>query len=163
MKKKLVIAVCILFAIVLLWNSRPRTLDTMLGLDTDDLTGIAASCVIGDVRDGRPVHDMYKLSQFPPEDAHFTALLTALQSTRYCASPVNLLPFPRNSVAGNHSAVSIHLTLAAGEQYAFLTFLTPRKLSLNVWNEDKLLVYFLMDDTACSTMQDYLAEHGTAD
>ena len=160
-KRSLTVFLSVLVLAILLLNSRPRTLESILGLKTETLTGMAADCVIGDVRNGKPVHDVYMLSRLKPEDASFTALLSAMESTRYCASPANLSPFPRSSAGGNGSSVSVSLTLAAGEKYASFTFLTPRKLSLDLSGKDTLLVYFLTDDTAFSTMQRYLMENGT--
>ena len=157
----LAVIVLLAAAALLLWSSRPQTLETMLDMETETFTGMAAICVIGDIRNGKPIHDVYTLSPLMPEDTSFTALLAALESSRYCASPSNLIPYPHSSAGGNGGSVSISLTLAAGDKYASFTFLTPRKLSLALPGKDTLLIYFLTDDTAFSAMQRHLMENGT--
>jgi len=93
-KKKILIGLLLLLTVGLLWNSRPRTAEAMLGLNADDFTSIAANCVIGDVRDGKPVHDVYELSQLQPEDHHFAALLSRCRAAATAPAPSICSPSP---------------------------------------------------------------------
>lgn len=163
-KKRFTAILAALVCLLLLWNSRPQRIGAVMDVDPSQLSGMAASCTVGSVKNGAPAHDVYLLNSLDPESEHFRVLLAALESTRYCGSPRDLLPFPRDTVSGGagYEDCAVNISLGAGENGIHLSFLTPRKLCLNLPEEEGLLVYFLTDKDAFYTLKAYLMEHGQA-
>lgn len=163
-KKRSIAILAALVCLLLLWNSRPQRIGAVMDVDPSQLSGMAASCTVGYLKNGAPTHDIYTLNSLDPESEHFRVLLAALQSTRYCGSPRDLLPFPRDTVSGGagYEGCTVNISLADGENGIYLSFLTPRKLSLNLPEEEGLLVYYLTDKDAFYALKAYLMENGLA-
>ncbi len=165
MKRKTGILLCgiaavLLIAGLLVWRLVPRTLKTVLPVDTDT---VSASFTIIDshTENGETRNESWTINSVKPGNAGYDAVVKLLDSTKYSPSMWNLTPWSKmpvqNLVSGELNLLICNFAWGKEGKNEVLIF---RKTDEGVLVETRSDVYYLSNPEVMDELTAYIRTHG---
>ena len=155
--KIIIAAVLALIILLVLWYTRPRMLDSALGLEGKTVTDMSVSLMFVDGQYDEegiywPYHRAFSISH---EDVDHEAVLDLLRSSRYRYSLRSLF-HPKGSDAGNADGFVVISMILDGEKLVSITVSDPVSISLDgrpglIIAKSSNELYPLLKDYICRT------------
>ena len=164
MKKKLIIAIVILAAAVLLWRLWPHSFSHFVS-EESSVTALSSGVLIPGIENSRPVVDSYAMEISDPQSSELKAILGILATSRYRQDFRNLLPWGTSSISSGKDAprtlTLVFMTGAQEEDSVKIQFCGSRTLAVDSGSGNKTYLYHPTDRTVLDRLTEYLKANGT--
>lgn len=164
MKKRIIIGIVIALVVgVLLWRFIPRSANTVIPVEENEVTSFAAISVVGGNRGGEPYFDIYRIDSADATKENIHDFLEILKTSRYQPDFRNLLPWGMDSISAdrNYDSRTITIQFACGDDYLDITFQSPTQIYIQTKDASGFRIYHPTNKDTITKLVEYLETNGT--
>lgn len=164
MKKRIIIGIVIALVLgVLLWRYIPRSANTVIPVEENEVTSFAAISTVGRNLLGEPNFSIYRIDSVNATTQNIHDFLEILKTSRYQPDFRNFLSWAIDSISAdrNYDNRTVTMQFACGDDYLDVTFHSPTMITISAKGDSGFRIYHPTDKETITKLVEYLETNGT--